>query len=149
MCQSASASLEEYASIMFCQNQNDNDLPLLLDEVATSKDLFCLCIDLLCRGLILMFGNSTHHVELSDLSMQQFEMLKNKMKRGGIIPHLSVAPFQNPLPELLDKHNIRNTINSHEIISYPDNMPLEEYNFSVTTSDKIFTVRFHIQRLSS
>ena len=130
--------LGEYAERMFARPVSDVRLPLVLEDAEDVKDLFCMCVDLFCRGLSIMFGAS---VDVSSLTLQDFEDLSGRMQKGGIRPALQVQ--QRPAPV----HMAGNVTNAGEVDSFPDGLPLEAYVFTVGTSDALYHVRFHLQRM--
>jgi len=128
----ASVGIDEFVDFIFIKNNNNINIEL---PVENNKELLCFCIDLMCRGLVLLFG-SNKRIELDNISMNDFEIIKNKMALAGIHINLNIIPN-------IENKPIR--VNIRDIDNYPDNLNLKDFKFTVITLDFIYSVTFEIK----
>lgn len=92
--------LHELAKYIFLQN-TDGNVVLEVDGITTVSDMFCFCIELLYKGLHLLFGHSHYnendelkeYVNIDALSIDDFQIVKQKMLCAGIDVTLNVIPI--------------------------------------------------------
>jgi len=128
--------VSDFADFMFKRNVNDSIIELTLGGVENTKDLFCFLVDLLCKGLVLMFGHE-NRVEVDSLTQDDFLLVKKKMALAGVEVILSLNPNVPKIPC---------SVNVGQIDSFPDDAPLETYPFVVVGSDYIHTVHFKLMK---
>lgn len=105
--------------------------------IETTKDLYCFCLDLLCKGLVILFGTE-NRVVVEDLSKDQFQEVNDRLKLLGIECMLDIIRIEEdvPMPERLKR--------MVSVYNMPDNLPLEDYKLELVSSKAIFQVSFHL-----
>jgi hypothetical protein len=83
--------IDDFADFLFIKNINNAIVDLSLGNVQNTKDLFCFCIDLLCKGLIILFGDGIR-VDLDTITEEKFNVIKQKMFNAGILVKLDLFP---------------------------------------------------------
>lgn len=130
--------VNEFAEFVFVKNVNDVLVELSLGGVEDNLDLFCFLVDLMCKGLVFLFGGSSKKVELDTLSMQDFEKIRHKMSLIGVRIDLNLQPNDSNMPV---------SMNVGDFANFPHNDPLESYKFKLTTLTHLFVISFEIVRL--
>ena len=124
--------VDDFAKFVFLRNVNDAVIELSLGGVESNKDLFCFLVDLLCKGLVLVFG-SNNRVELESMNLCDFELIERKLACAGIKVHLTV--LENSDGDIAG-------INMHELNDIPDDSPLPDFTLKLTSSTYIYHIRF-------
>ena len=126
--------VDDLAVFMFKKNVNNAVIELSIGGVEHNKDLFCFMVDLLCKGLVYMFGDE-NKVELESLTLDDFGKIKDKMRCAGIDVFLDVqANVFGDMPG----------INTHELENISDNAPLSDYKFKVTSLSHVYQISFNL-----
>lgn len=133
-CLYVDMEVDDFATFVFEKNINNALIDLSLGGVENNKDLFFFLVDLMCKGLVMLFGNDKK-LELDLVSENDFDLIKTKMALAGIITKLIVS--QNI-------ENIPSNVNIRELDYYPDNIQLSEFTFKVTTLNLIYEINFEI-----
>ena len=134
--QEISMDIDGFADYMF-QKNNNSIMALTLPELHTEKDLFYFFLDLFCKGLVILFGVNDR-VEIDKLTLNDFNIVKNKMKWSGIIANLEIIP---ETCDLIDG----TFINVSDIENLPDNLNIKEYRFNLLTKTSMFSVYFDLK----
>lgn len=135
-------SINDLAEFLFIKNIHDRPVELRDLNVQNSKELFTFCLDLMCKGLVLLFGTDGK-VCINTLSMEQFDILKRKMRCTGIDCQLNVIEVEEPPENLLDLWT-QNFLNIQSVRSSDDNMGLNDYTFELQTHENIFKIKFDL-----
>lgn len=140
--------VNDLAHFVFLGNNNDSHIELNLYGITDNRDLFCFCIDLMCKGIVLLFGGQSSRVTISNMSEDQFDMVKKKLKNAGIKCNLEIFAVETPVEQLIDLYT-QNILNVHAVRNSPENLKLEEYHFDLQTANFIYKIRFttvrHVQ----
>lgn len=148
--------IDDLANFMFTRNKNNALVELSLGGIEHNKDLFFFCLDLFCKGLVLLFGEGGK-VDVESLTEEKFDMVKQKMHLAGIEVKLEVAVIDEPRSKTTislvsddddnapaDISPIKNSVNISELDLDDDNKPLSEYVFRLKMDKMIFNVRFDL-----
>jgi hypothetical protein len=131
--------INDLAQFIFVENINDVQVAMSLNGIDDTKDLFYFCLDLFCKGLVMMFG-SDNRVNVHELSYNDFENIQKKMKNAGIVVKLQVHE-DIPIEDTPQQHA---SINIDYINSLRNDLPLSEYTFIMRTNHTVFIVSFEI-----
>lgn len=154
-----SMDLEHFADMVFRQNKNDMALALSAD-LRSVRDCFCFCLDLLCKGLILLYGKEVvnidpvndratlkKRVDLENLDMEKLDFIKGRMLLCGIKVHTQLVPVSMyeeaglPYPRKPNGDPAQK-IGLPNVDAYMDTDPLEAYKVDIWTGP---STRIHIQ----
>jgi hypothetical protein len=138
MAMNMTIEIEALAKIMFIDNINDAQIELSLGGIENNKDLFYFCLDLFCKGLVLLFG-SNNRVELDKLSIEQFEVVRKKMGNAGVDVKLKL--YQD-IREEEEKERV--SVNISNIENLDDNLDIKEYAFVVHTPSLVYNINFEL-----
>ncbi len=134
--------VEQLAQYIFVDNVYNKQIGLDIHGLGHSKDLFCFCLDLFCKGIVLIASNGTRRADVDSLTPEQFETISKKMLLAGIKCNLQMIPLDKPLtPE--DSQ----TLLHHSILkiqTMPENLLIKEYSFTIKLQNMLCTVRFDI-----
>jgi hypothetical protein len=126
--------INDLAEFIFIKNENNAKIYLSLNGLVDSKDLFYFCLDLFCKGLVLLFG-SENKVDLDVLTMDNFYSIKKKMNNASIDVILDF--YQD-----LDGDSDGVSLNLQHIEGMDNNLLLREYDFIIRSQPNVFSIRF-------
>lgn len=130
--------VDELAKVIFLDNTNDAEIHLSLGGVENNKDLFYFCLDLFCKGLVLLFG-SAKRVELEELTLEQFEIVRRKIANAGISVKLKVY---EDIP--ISEEETKPTLNISHLEDLSNDLNLPEYTFIVRTPTMVYQINFEL-----
>jgi hypothetical protein len=133
-CLYVDMEVDDFAIFVFEKNINNALIDLSLGGVENNKDLFFFLVDLMCKGLVILFGNNKK-LELDTITSNDFGFIKSKLALAGIKIMLNVIE---------NIENIPSNVNIRELDYYPDDIPLNEFTFKVTTMDLIYEITFEL-----
>lgn len=146
--QSIELEVDQLAEFLFKKNLNNAVIELSLGGIEDNKDMFYFCLDVFCKGLVMMFGKDNRLV-VNDITLDQFDLVKQKMKNAGIDVTLDViqrgdapntdnikdaADERCPLkdvPEDLPEETLYPNVNMRHIEYLPHDLPLRSYHFEI------------------
>jgi hypothetical protein len=132
-------NIDDLAAYIFKVNlANPKWMQLDITGLENPKDLFCMCLDLFCKGMVLLHG-SENRVYVDDLNTGDFRDIARCMHWAGIRCHLSMQQTD----EDNEKSNSDVLLNSLQRIQLmPDHMPLNEYSFSLKVGEHMCNLHF-------
>lgn len=131
--------INDLAEFMFLRNVNDAKLALSLGGIEDHKDLFYFCLDLFCKGIVLMYGQGSNKVNIDDITQDQFMLLHKKMLCAGIKVTLDVY---EDLP--CEAKQEGPSLNIGDIEQEPSFLPLNDYRFILRAINMVYQVTFDI-----
>jgi hypothetical protein len=139
-CYAVDMKIDHLAEFMFTKNTNNAQLQLSLGGIENTKDLFFFCLDIFCKGLVMLFGKGSNSVNVEDITMENFDTIREKMLCAGIDVRLSVYPA-----DIDDEQPAQQPgINLDDINGNDNDLPLNEYEFKLTTPSMIYVISFNI-----
>lgn len=135
-CLYVDMNINYFADFLFVKNTNDSIIELTLPEIENNKDMFFFLVDLVCKGLILLFGTN-NKVDIESIKIDDFKIIKKKMNLAGIKVNLSIFPIENSNGSvLLNLQHIEDNM--------ADNLPLPEYVFTINNVDMKYNISFDL-----
>lgn len=132
-------SIDQFAEYVFLSHDPKYRIDLtVVKGLETPKDLFCFCLDLLCKGLVIMYGNGESRVLIEELTAEQFKSVNDRLGLLGIKCHLDVIPMESDV-----SYNDR-LLRVAQIYSAPDNMPLEDYQIELVGNQATYKIKFSL-----
>ena len=135
-------NINDLSDFLFKKNEFNKQIDLSINGIENTKDLFCFCLDIMCKGLVLLFGKD-QKVALNDLTLDDFEQVNTKMKCAGIKCYLQTYPVEVQPETLLDLWT-QNLLNVQKVRSSDDNMNLKDYHFDIQTNEYIYKISFEL-----
>jgi hypothetical protein len=131
--------VDHLAEFMFLKNVNNAVIELSLNGLQNTKDFFFFCLDLFCKGLIFLFAPAgATSVNINDLSVEQFGILRDKMRLAGLDVTLDVQP-----PDVdIGPDDVY--MNLQELYTAPDELPMKDYKFMIKCSEFTYMIHFDI-----
>lgn len=133
--------INDLAEFMFIRNVNNVIIDLCLGGIQNNKDLFYFCLDLFCKGLVLLFGNGGNSVNIEDLTADNFALIRDKMLCAGVDVKLLALPSDI---EDAEGNPVVAALNLDEINAAVDTLPLSQYEFKVVNQAMLYIVSFDI-----
>ena len=87
--------VEEMIPIIFL-NKTNRGINMCLEGIQDSYDMFCFCIDLFTKGLLLLYSNNTNKVDLTSLTTEQLQHAIAQLKKAHI--HTTIKNDINEIP---------------------------------------------------
>lgn len=128
-------NIDNFAEFIFINNKDKKQIQFDVDGLETTKDLFLFFVDLTTKGFILLYGKD-NYVEIEQLSLESFDVIKKCLELVGIDIILSVV---------INTENKFNVLNKEEIESYRENEPLEKYIFKMYSTEYIYKIIFKLK----
>lgn len=134
--------VNNFSEFLFQKNHNDAQVYIELDGIEDTKDMFFFCLDLFCKGLVQLYGKESR-VNLDDLTIENFNVIKKKLMNAGILVNLNIYV---PREEENTPENTTQppSINIDHIQSLPNNLKLSEYIFNINTPTIVYSVNFEL-----
>lgn len=134
-------NLDHFVDVLFKQNKNNLFLAIGAD-LRSTKDVFCFCLDVLTKGLLLLYGrpnsDGVKKVDLDLLTSDNLDFVKSRMSLCGIKVHSRTLPVTIYTDAGLNIPT-HQRIELPDLKAYTDADPLESYKID------IFTQGLHIQ----
>lgn len=132
---------DSLAKLIFVEAPRDATLHLTLPCLSDTKQLFFLLLDLMIRGLLLMFArpgvDGREGIAIHTITPEQFEAVAARLAAAGILCHKEAV--DTPLDQAA-------STNMRELVDADDNMPLDGYRLRVVTCGTTYFVWFGISR---
>jgi hypothetical protein len=130
--------INDLAEFIFVKNVNNVPIEISMDGIENNKDMYYFCLDLFCKGLILLFSNDGRSVSVEDLTFEDFGIVKTKMSCAGIrvtldVQEISIETLQN-----------KSLTNLTDIEKEDEHKPLEDYKFILNTIPFYYTISFSL-----
>lgn len=144
---SMTLEVEQLAHYVFVQNVTNKKIGLDIHGLGHSKDLFCFCLDLFCKGIVLIGGVNDdmaqeRRAEIDSMSMDQFNVISRKMLLAGIKCRLDMRPLDTPMTVQESRAILFKSIS--DIHNMPERLPINDYSFTIKMHESLCTVRFEI-----
>ena len=132
--------VEDFAEFMFLRNTDNKPLEVSMGGLDNNKDMYYFCLDLFCKGLVMLFSSNGKSVSVEELSHDDFNLVKTKMACAGINVFLEVAQTSH------EDLNNGSLTNLKDIDMLGDNMSLETYKFILNTIPYKYIISFSLFR---
>jgi hypothetical protein len=129
--------INDLADFIFIKNVNDSIIQLSLNGVEDMKDLFYFCLDLFCKGLVILFGQD-NKVEVENITLEQFMLLRKKMANAGININLNI--YEDIEGEENEEKKV--ALNLEKIEELPNNLNIEDYDFILRSCNMVYKINF-------
>lgn len=129
--------IDALADYVFVGNRNNKSFILNLPPcIETPKDLFFFLLDLLCKGLVLLYGNGERGVDLRTLDQSRFQHAAQKLRCAGVEACLQTTPCPG----------WHNRINMPQLLALPNDTPLEDFVLEAVISGLRNILHFRLVR---
>lgn len=134
-------SINSLADFVFIKNTTNKTVQLNINGIDNTRDLFCFCLDMLCKGLVMTFGQD-NKVALNELTLEDFQVVQEKLKCIGIKCMLEVYPAE----KIGDAIGLwqQNYLNVQSVRNSKENLRLEDYHYDIQTLENVFKIRFSL-----
>jgi hypothetical protein len=148
--------LEALAKYIFVENVNDNYVHIEVDGIGNAHDMFCFCVELMYKGLHLLYGNDVqdgenvkHVINIDNISIEQFATFQRKMRLAGVDVSLQVIPIEDTsqAPPIRDMHTeIEMPLPPHISMShgFPPEIELSNHHLVLTTEKSKYDISFKL-----
>lgn len=131
-------TIDDVAEFIFIKNVNNVPIEITMGGIENNKDMFYFCLDLFCKGLIMLFSKDGKSVSVEELTLEDFRVVQTKMSCAGIRLALDVQTESNEASQNKTLTNLSDTERES------DTKPLEEYKFILNTIPFCYTVSFSL-----
>lgn len=136
-----SMTIADAIRFMFVENTKDQPVYLNVPQLSEAYDLFLFFVDLLCKGLVLLYGEGGRLI-IDKVTQEQMAVVIKKLKNAGIeltidctqantqtTPHEQPAPPQAPY-----------------IITPPGARNVSDYKLIINSSGLKYQISFNVLR---
>ena len=139
-------TMTELSSYIFIKNRFNKKIIIDIKKgLKNTNDLFHLCLDLFCKGIILMHG-CDGKIELNSLTLDDLFAVVNKLENANIHTHINIKNVN----DMIEK-NIINTSDPRNMITHSLNYTqnctsenLDDYEFQLIIDDNLYLISFEI-----
>jgi hypothetical protein len=144
----------DYAQLLdFIYTKNNNKRCFLqTPQLNNTKELFCFCLDLFCKGILICYGNETKSVNLEELTLDQLKLVIDKLSMTGIMTIIEIQQLNKKVNEdeeskLVVTNNAKEILQNSlsNIYANDNNALLSSFKFDLQVRDFMYIIRFEIQ----
>ena len=142
-------NIDYLAEFLFLRNTSNSLVELTLGGIEDNKDFFFFCLDLFCKGLVLLYGKDNKLV-INDINEEQFESVRKKLENAGILAKLNVHVLPPPPQEADSPRDIEDptlfpNINMPELKDLPANLDIASYVFKINMTPRLaYNITFQL-----
>lgn len=141
--QHVESTLQGLVEFLFLNNKNNTkvylNLPSGEDGIRNNHDLFVFLVDLLCKGIVLLYGDDQKRVPIETMTEEQTEYIISKLKNAGILMTVNVQQIETA-------DNM--TISMKPAIYKGETDELEDYRLRLISKNIEYTIKFEIMRMA-
>lgn len=135
-------TVNDLADFIFLRNSTNKHVDININGIRNTRDLFGFCLDMLCKGLILLFGRG-NRLAIKDLTEDDFWNVRMKLRCVGIDCSLEIYPLDEPLNNVMDMWT-QNFLNVQKVRHGHETANLRDYSFDLQTTDSVYKIRFEL-----
>lgn len=134
-------TIERLPSLLFVENRDDVKLALTFERgVDSARDMFLLLVDLMSKGIVLLFGNGGSSVSLNTLSGEDVGLIARKFMNAGVRMAVETEPLSDAELAAGFKPHV-----GFETVPGVDPGRLEAYRMLIVESGRRIAVAFSLQ----
>jgi hypothetical protein len=145
--QVVNVDIDNLATYIFKTNV-DSQMFLQFSSIKTNRDLFYLCFDLFCKGIVLLFGKD-NKFRLNDINDDHLDKIRRKLLFANIDTKIVQYPIDTAI--LIDIHDpsrspkkvLSDSIN--KIGALETDLEIDEYEFSLLIDSVYIIISFGIK----
>lgn len=130
--QTVENEVDDMIPIIFL-NKTRKGINMCLKGIEDSYDMFCFCLDLFTKGLILLYSKNNEKLNLHTLTLDQLKYAISQLKKANIKVIVDTEILINPSASI--KIPTKN----------PDN-ELEDYHVVIDMMDRRHNISFSLER---
>ena len=135
------------AEFLFLRNTSNSLVELTLGGIEDNKDFFFFCLDLFCKGLVLLYGKDNKLI-INDINEEQFAVVQKKLDNAGILAKLTVnvlPPPEADIPRDIEDPSMFPNINMAELKELPSNLDIDSYILKINMTPRLaYNITFHL-----
>ncbi len=154
--------IESLARFIFLDNINDKSIDMIVhQDTYSSKQLFYICVELLTKGLQILYSDTNGKVTLQSITLEQINFVKKKLKLAKITFEVDIIQTDDITVEI-DSENVQKYtyihednplyIKNNELLNHllitteylDDDLDINEYCFTITLKDIIYFIKFNL-----
>ena len=123
-------------AIVFGRSPPPHPVVVRFPDVGTTKELFYMLVDILCKGVVSLFGGANNVVDLKELTFEQFDEVRARMGCMGVGVHINTGQLETP----------RSGVDMTQVRGMPEMGSIEDYVCSINVIDSRHNIHFSITR---
>jgi hypothetical protein len=126
-------NMNDLAEILFIKNVDNDSITISIsgNGLKNTKDIFSFYLNIMIKGLVILYGVDNQLI-VKDITMDQFNVIKAKMRCANIECHLEVIPLDT----------LNETEEQEEQEQEEENMKLIDYHFDLQLPEYMYRIRF-------
>jgi hypothetical protein len=142
-------NIYDLAYIVFVENREGLlNISVEIPVLQSNKERYFFYFELLCKGIVLLYGNNTNSVTLSELPEDAFNRIRKIMKFSNIHVHFVQMDIDTAI--LLDilqseEDTVRDVClsSNQKLQDAPNDLELHEYEYVIRLVNAVTIIQFH------
>lgn len=118
---------DDLATFVFQRNPMGRKFIMSIEGIQTTKELFFFLLDLVCKGLVLLYGSDGNSVDLSTIDDVMFKKIAERLACAGISVVVNRVDIDLTDYDTGVEAKTQAEINMPELMRMPDQLDLEHY----------------------
>ena len=132
----------ELVEYIYHGNRAKKKILIKTSDLNNSKDIFCFCLDLFCKGIVMCHGDESRRVEVETLTMEQLQEVIDKLAYTGIMTIIQVVMSSEGDENTSDHRFLKDSVDN--IYKVDDNAVLQDFNFKLKVKNMVYVIRFEL-----
>ena len=133
---------DQLANFIFLENKTDKYINIEIDGIRDSRDMFMFCLELLYKGISMMYDTQQTGIDIDGLTEDQFKAIKQKLLLAGIDVNLHMEPIRSPV---VITHPTKQHVVDEPIVlgsTQPQTYTLEHHHLVISTERAMYDISF-------
>lgn len=133
--------MSDLVKFVFSDNYDNNKMIIQSTDFNNTRDLYFFCIELTIKGIAKLFGNDNETVDISLLSIDDINIIKQKLSNAAIELILDIIPLEEGFYNDNENSDIIYDIPHNDL---ENNYKLEDYSLIIRKKEFFYSIKFKI-----
>lgn len=133
--------MSDLVKFVFSDNYDNNKMIIQSTDFKNTRDLYFFCIELTIKGIAKLFGNDNETVDISLLSIDDINIIKQKLSNAAIELILDIIPLEEGFYNDNENSDIIYDIPHNDL---ENNYKLEDYSLIIRKKEFFYSIKFKI-----
>ena len=127
---------------IYHKNHAKKKILIKTNDLNNSKDIFCFCLDLFCKGIVMCHGDERRRVEVESLTMDQLQEVIDKLAYTGIMTIIQVVMNEEGNEQPNDHTFLKESVSN--IYKVDNHANLQDFDFKLKVKNMVYVIRFEL-----